>query len=72
LPETDQFNTLGIPETIQTTERIVNEWLVKQNVIPQTSYIFCIDINETKQFIGLIALTGLKTLAQAMHFSARL
>ena len=57
LPETDQFNTLGIPETIQTTERIVNEWLVEQNAIPQTSYIFCIDINETKQFIGLIALT---------------
>jgi ribosomal-protein-alanine N-acetyltransferase len=56
LPETDQFNTLGIPETIQTTEQIVNEWLVEQNAIPRTSYIFCIHNNETKQFIGLIAL----------------
>lgn len=56
LPATDQFNTLGIPESIQTTEGIVNEWLAEQNVIPQTSYIFCIDNIETKQFIGLIAL----------------
>jgi ribosomal-protein-alanine N-acetyltransferase len=56
VPESDQFNTLGIPETIQTTEGIVNEWLVEQNAIPRTSYVFCIDKNETKQFIGLIAL----------------
>ena len=56
LPETDQFNTLGIPETIKTTERIVNEWLAEQNAIPQAAYIFCIDSNKSKHFIGLIAL----------------
>lgn len=56
LPETDKFNTLGIPETIQETEGIINEWLVGQNAKPQTSYIFCLDLVDTNQFIGLIAL----------------
>jgi ribosomal-protein-alanine N-acetyltransferase len=56
LPETDKFNTLGIPETIQVTEKIINEWLVGQNAKPQTLYIFCLDLVDTNQFIGLIAL----------------
>lgn len=56
LPETDQFNTLGIPPTIKATQGIVNEWLMEQDAIPRTSYIFCIDNNEINQFIGLIAL----------------
>jgi RimJ/RimL family protein N-acetyltransferase len=56
LPETDRFNTLGIPETIQVTEKVINEWLVGQNANPQTSYVFCLDLVDTKQFIGLIAL----------------
>ena len=56
LPETDKFNTLGIPETIQVTEKVINDWLVGQNAKPQTSYTFCLDLVDTKQFIGLIAL----------------
>ncbi len=56
LPETDEFNTLGIPETIQETEKVINEWLVGQNAIPQTLYVFSIDHITTKHFIGLIAL----------------
>jgi len=55
LPEIDEFNTLGIPETTQTTKKIVTEWLTEQNEIPRFSYIFCIDYVDTKQFIGLIA-----------------
>ncbi len=56
LPETDEFNTLGIPKSIQETEKIIKLWLVRQNAKPQTSYIFCLDLVDTKQFIGLIAL----------------
>jgi len=56
LPETDEFNTLGIPENIQTTENIVIEWLTKQKHEPRNSYIFCIDKNDDNQFIGLIAI----------------
>jgi RimJ/RimL family protein N-acetyltransferase len=56
LPEIDEFNTLGIPTSIGETEIIINDWLGGQNAKPQTSYIFCLDLAETKQFIGLIAL----------------
>ncbi len=56
LPQTDEFNTMGIPETIDVTKKIVNDWLLGQTSIPRASYIFCIDLIETKQFIGLIAL----------------
>jgi ribosomal-protein-alanine N-acetyltransferase len=56
LPETDRFNTLGIPETIQVTEKVIAEWLAKQNSNPRASYIFCLSLVDTNQFIGLIAL----------------
>ena len=56
LPEIDEYNTLGIPATIQTTELLLNEWIEKQSPIPRTSYIFCIELLETNEFIGLIAL----------------
>jgi [ribosomal protein S5]-alanine N-acetyltransferase len=56
LPETDEFNTLGIPGTIQTTELLLSEWIKQQTLIPRQSYIFCIKFPETDQFIGLMAL----------------
>ena len=56
LPETDEFNTLGIPASIQDTEIIISDWLAEQNAKPQTSYTFCLDLVGTKEFIGLIAL----------------
>ena len=57
LPETDEFNTLGIPDTIQTTEKLVAEWLAGQTATPRTTYVFCIEHVDTQQFIGLIALS---------------
>ena len=56
LPEIDKFNTLGIPETIHSTEKIINEWLTGQSSKPQTIYSFCLTLVKTKQFIGLIGL----------------
>ncbi len=55
-PETDEFNTMGIPESIQVSEKLVADWLTTQKQEPRDSYIFCMDLNDTKQFIGLIAL----------------
>jgi [ribosomal protein S5]-alanine N-acetyltransferase len=54
LPETDEFNTLGIPETIQTTEKILKEWLILQKQEPRNSYVFSIDKNDDNTFVGLI------------------
>lgn len=56
LPETDEFNTLGIPENIEATEKIVVEWLALQQQEPRSSYIFCIDKYDDNSFVGLIGL----------------
>jgi [ribosomal protein S5]-alanine N-acetyltransferase len=55
-PETDRFNTLGIPESIQTTEKLVAEWLTAQNTLPQVSFIYIIELMLSNQLMGLIAL----------------
>lgn len=57
LPETDQYNTLGIPATIQVTENLLNEWLDLQKKVPRKSHILCIRGIDNNQFIGLIGLT---------------
>ena len=56
LPQTDEFNTLGIPATLQITQILLSGWMELQNALPRLSYIFCIELIETNQFIGLIAL----------------
>lgn len=56
LPETDEFNTLGIPENLQTTESILNEWLTFQKQEPRISYVLAIEKNEDHSFIGLMGL----------------
>ena len=56
LPETDEFNTLGIPESIQATKSIMAKWMAVQKQEPRLSYIFSIDLSESNQFIGVIAL----------------
>jgi ribosomal-protein-alanine N-acetyltransferase len=56
LPETDQFNTMGIPATIQVTELLLTEWIEQQKAIPRISYVFSVNLTEPNQFIGLIGL----------------
>lgn len=57
LPETDEFNTLGLPDSIQVTEHLLKEWIGQQIRRPRTGYVFCIQLKTTHQFVGLIALT---------------
>jgi [ribosomal protein S5]-alanine N-acetyltransferase len=56
LPEIDEYNTLGIPATIETTEVLLDGWIENQKSIPRISYVFCIEHNQTNKFVGLIAL----------------
>lgn len=56
MPETDEFNTLGIPENIHTTEKILADWLILQKQEPRNSFIFCLEKNDDRKFIGLIAI----------------
>ncbi|UOQ68936.1 GNAT family N-acetyltransferase [Hymenobacter volaticus] len=56
LPEVDEFNTLGIPDSLAATEHLLAGWLVQQQASPRTSYIFYVQRVESKEFVGLLAL----------------
>jgi len=56
LPETDKFNTLGVPESIHQTEKLVKDWVKKNNSQENTSLTLKIELLESKTFMGLIAL----------------
>ena len=57
LPAVDEFNTLGLPASLAVTEQLLADWLGQQQAKPRTSYIFYAQLRESKQFIGLLALT---------------
>jgi len=51
LPEVDRYNTLGIPERIEQTESLLSDWIEKQNAAPRMSFIFCVRLIGTNQFL---------------------
>ncbi|MGK0386548.1 MAG: ribosomal-protein-alanine N-acetyltransferase [Patiriisocius sp.] len=56
LPEVDQFNTLGIPVSIEDTNRVITLWLRDLKMPVIKNYTFSINSLETKNFIGLFGL----------------
>lgn len=54
LPETDEFNALGIPENIEQTQAILEQWISENQ--KEDNRIFTFTITAENQFIGLIAL----------------
>lgn len=56
LPETDFYNALGIPETIETTQGYVDNWITHQKKEPRTLFAFAVEEKKTNQFLGLISL----------------
>jgi len=54
LPETDTFNTLGIPANIRETEKVVTDWIIKNE--KKISFTFKVELIKRKSFIGLISL----------------
>jgi len=56
LPETDKFNTLGIPENINQTEKIIEDWIEKNSNPEKRNFTFKVELLENKLFIGLISL----------------
>lgn len=56
LPETDRFNTLGIPESMSVTKNLAIKWIDEQNLDPQPSFVFCIQLKVNKQFVGLTGI----------------
>ena len=54
LSETDEFNTLGIPENIEQTRAIIENWISENQ--KENNQIFTFSIIFQGKFIGLIAL----------------
>lgn len=56
LPETDTFNTLGIPKNSQETKSIIKDWVSKNESPDMKCFTFAIEQNDTHKFIGLISI----------------
>ncbi len=55
-PEVDEFNTLGIPQSMGDTEAILQPLLEEQRKIPQATYTWKIILEETLEFIGIAGM----------------
>ena len=53
-PEVDEFNTMGIPQTMGETLSRVFLWLVQQDSKPRMNYNFTISLKDSGTFVGLI------------------
>nr|WP_315210017.1 GNAT family N-acetyltransferase [uncultured Flavobacterium sp.] len=56
LKETDEFNTLGIPENIEETKHLLEKWISENNKEPTTHFTFAIEFITGNQIIGLIGI----------------
>jgi RimJ/RimL family protein N-acetyltransferase len=56
LPETDEFNTLGIPQDIGETNTIIENWIADHQQEIIENFTFAIEKIADNQFVGLIAL----------------
>jgi RimJ/RimL family protein N-acetyltransferase len=56
LPETDEYNALGIPKNIEETKAIIKPW-IEENLLGEIkNYTFTIEQRKTGEFIGLFGL----------------
>nr|WKN34290.1 GNAT family N-acetyltransferase [Tunicatimonas sp. TK19036] len=56
LPQTDQYNTIGIPKNKAATQVLMQSWLTQQQTTPGRHFLWVIMDKSTQAFIGLIAL----------------
>lgn len=56
LPETDEFNTLGIPSSIEETKSVIKPWVLENESTNTRIYTFAIENKIDNDFIGLFGL----------------
>jgi len=56
LPETDEFNALGIPKNIDETKLIIEPWISENKMNEIKNYTFAIEKKSDGKFIGLFGL----------------
>ena len=57
IPEVDEYNTLGIPASIDATRELMRPEVEAGKTSPQGRYTWCIRIKENGEFIGLAGFT---------------
>ncbi len=57
-PETDRYNTLGIPENTEQTSAVISNWITIHEKFPQRNFVFVVQLKDQEEFIGLIALNS--------------
>lgn len=53
LPETDEFNALGIPKNLEETKMIIKPWIRENKLDDIKNYTFAIEQNVDNKFLGL-------------------
>ena len=56
LPETDEFNTLGIPKNIEDTKITIEPWIAENEASKIKNFTFAIENRLNGEFIGLFGL----------------
>jgi len=56
LPETDEFNALGIPFNVEETKSVIEPWIEENQLSEIRNYTFAIDNKSNGKFIGLFGL----------------
>lgn len=56
LPETDEFNALGIPENLEKTRAIIQPWITENQSEERSNSVFVIESKSNTDFIGLFGL----------------
>lgn len=57
IPEVDRYNTLGIPENLEETRKLVEPVIAAQGNTPRKDYTFKIRLKESEEDIGLAGIT---------------
>lgn len=57
LPETDEYNTLGIPKNIEETRELVRPMIEAQKAADRKSYAWIIVKKESGEFIGMAGIS---------------
>ena len=53
IPEVDEFNILGIPESIKDTAKFVRQQLEAKSKIPRSSFMWKVLLKDSGAFIGV-------------------
>jgi len=56
LPETDKYNTLGIPKNIEETKSVIAPWIIDNQLEEIKNYTFAIVMQSDGKFLGLLGL----------------